>query len=408
MPHVTLHTPFKSKNFTVQNRFYKAAMSEILANENHAPTEIMVKLYRRWAQGQPGLLITGNVMIDRRALGEPRNVVVEDTRDIDMLTAWAEAGNQNGTQIWMQINHPGKQSPKSLSPHPVAPSAIPLTGNIASYFAPPRALTQEEIREIVQRFATTAAIAQEAGFAGVQIHAAHGYLISQFLSPHHNQRTDEYGGSLENRMRFLEEVYEAIRQKTGQDFPIGIKLNSADFQQGGFSEEESMQVMKKMEDIGIDLIEISGGNYESPKMMQGTKRTQEREAYFLDFAERVRKLLKTPLVVTGGFRTEKAMQEALESGATDLVGLARPFALNPDLPKAIAKGTYRPIFVNPMQTRRSLSDKNTKSLLALFWYQQQFLLIGKGKKPDLYLSPIKVIFKSFLRNGWNIFNFRRG
>ena len=274
--------------------------------------------------------------------------------------------------------------------------------------APPRALTQEEIREIVQRFATTAAIAQEAGFAGVQIHAAHGYLISQFLSPHHNQRTDEYGGSLENRMRFLEEVYEAIRQKTGPDFPIGIKLNSADFQQGGFSEEESMQVMKKMEDIGIDLIEISGGNYESPKMMQGTKRTQEREAYFLDFAERVRKLLKTPLVVTGGFRTEKAMQEALESGATDLVGLARPFALNPDLPKAIAKGTYRPIFINPMQTRRSLSDKNTKSLLALFWYQQQFLLIGKGKKPDLYLSPIKVIFKSFLRNGWNIFNFRRG
>ena len=186
------------------------------------------------------------------------------------------------------------------------------------------------------------------------------------------------------------------------------KINSADFQQGGFSEEESMQVMKKMEDIGIDLIEISGGNYESPKMMQGTKRTQEREAYFLDFAERVRKLLKTPLVVTGGFRTEKAMQEALESGATDLVGLARPFALNPDLPKAIAKGTYRPIFINPMQTRRSLSDKNTKSLLALFWYQQQFLLIGKGKKPDLYLSPIKVIFKSFLRNGWNIFNFRRG
>lgn len=408
MTYLTLHTPFKSKNFTLQNRFYKAAMSETLATKDHAPSELMINLYRRWAQGQPGLLITGNVMIDRRALGEPGNVVIEDTRDIEILTAWAEAGNQNGTQIWMQINHPGKQSPKSLSPHPVAPSAIPLTGDIASFFAPPRALTQEEIREIVHRFATTAVIAQQAGFSGVQIHAAHGYLISQFLSPYHNQRTDEYGGSLENRMRFLVEIYDAIRQKTGSNFPIGIKLNSADFQQGGFSEEESMQVMKKMDDIGIDLIEISGGNYESPKMMQGTKRTLEREAYFLDFAEKVRKLLKTPLVVTGGFRTEKAMQEALESGATDLIGLARPFALNPNLPKEIAKGTYRPTFINPIQTGWSLLDKNIKSLLALSWYQEQFLLISKGKKPDLYLSPLKVIFKAFLRNGWSIFNFRRG
>ena len=157
----------------------------------------------------------------------------------------------------MQINHPGKQSPKSLSKEPVAPSAIPLSGGVAVAFNPPRALTEEEILDLIKRFGNTARIAK-AGFTGVQIHSAHGYLVNQFLSPHHNQREDQWGGNAENRMRFLMEVYHEMRRQVGDDFPIGIKLNSADFQRGGFTEEESMQVLKTIDEAGIDLIEISG------------------------------------------------------------------------------------------------------------------------------------------------------
>lgn len=196
----------------------------------------IVNLYRRWSRGGAGLLMTGNVMIDRNALGEPGNIVIEDERDLPMLKRWAQAGTQVNTELWMQINHPGKQSPKSLSKQPVAPSAIPLSGGIEGAFNPPRALTEEEILDLIKRFVNTARIAKKAGFTGVQIHAAHGYLINQFLSPHHNQRNDQWGGNAENRMRFLMEVYREMRRQVGENFPIAIKLNSADFQRGGFTE----------------------------------------------------------------------------------------------------------------------------------------------------------------------------
>ncbi len=145
----------------------------------------------------------------------------------------------------MQINHPGKQSPKTLSKNPVAPSAIPLTGDIKDFFNKPRELTSGEIWQLIKRFGNAARIAKKAGFTGVQIHAAHGYLINQFLSPHHNQRQDEWGGDLDGRMKFLIETYYEIRKQVGEEFPIGLKLNSADFQRGGFTEEESMKVLKK-------------------------------------------------------------------------------------------------------------------------------------------------------------------
>lgn len=235
----------RSTTFTVKNRFYKAAMSETMATKSNNPTEELVKLYGRWAQGGAGLLMTGNVMIDREALGEPGNVVIEDERDLDILKRWAKSGTQNGTQLWMQINHPGKQSPKTLSKNPVAPSAIPLTGDIKDFFNKPRELTSDEIWQLIKRFGNAARIAKKAGFTGVQIHAAHGYLINQFLSPHHNQRQDEWGGDLNGRMKFLIETYYEIRKQVGEKFPIGLKLNSADFQRGGFTEEESMKVLKK-------------------------------------------------------------------------------------------------------------------------------------------------------------------
>ena len=198
----------------------------------------------------------------------------------------AAAGTKNGTQLWMQINHPGKQSPKGLNKETVSPSAIPFKKDMAAFFSTPRELTEAEIQDIIQRYARTAAVAKKAGFSGVQIHGAHGYLVSQFLSGHHNTRTDQWGGNPENRRRFVLSVFEAMRAAVGNEFPIGIKLNSADFQRGGFTEEESLDVIRALSAAGIDLIEVSGGTYEAP-VMSGTKKmevkdsTRQREAYLL-------------------------------------------------------------------------------------------------------------------------------
>lgn len=213
-----LETKLETKNFMSKNRFYKASMSETLGNRYNSPTKNIVNLYSRWSNGGSGILMTGNVMVDRNALGEPGNIVIEDERDITLLKNWAKVGTQNNNHLWMQINHPGKQSPKNLSKEPVAPSSIPVGENLSNVFNHPRALKHDEILGIIKRFGNTAYIAKKAGFTGVQIHAAHGYLINQFLSPYHNKRNDAWGGSLENRMRFLMEVYHEIRRVQVKNF----------------------------------------------------------------------------------------------------------------------------------------------------------------------------------------------
>ncbi|MDL0431599.1 NADH:flavin oxidoreductase/NADH oxidase family protein [Marinobacter sp. TBZ242] len=376
-----LSQPLTLKNGAViPNRFAKSAMSETLGTMDNRVTKELPRLYRTWAEGGVGLSITGNVMIDRRHIGEPGNVVLEDERDFSLLQEWAREGARNGCQLWMQLNHPGKQSPKMLNKAPVSPSAVPFRKELQAMFATPRALEASEIEEIIQRFATSAAIAEKAGFSGVQIHGAHGYLVSQFLSPHHNQREDEWGGSPEKRMRFVVEVYKAIRVATGQRFAVGIKLNSADFQRGGFTEEESLGVIDTLAGLGIDLVEISGGNYENPAMAKGNKAsTVAREAYFLEFAEKVRKRVDVPLMVTGGFRTELGMAEALASGATDLVGLARPLAVEPDFPKRIMEGQAFTSSVRPIRTGIRMIDD--MALMEVSWYTRQLGRMGKGKAP---------------------------
>ncbi|WMT38964.1 NADH:flavin oxidoreductase/NADH oxidase family protein [Paenibacillus sp. D2_2] len=394
---------------TIKNRFYKAAMSENFASKDHKPTQSLITLYETWANGGAGLVVTGNVMIDRKALGEPGNVVVEDETNLDMLKKWATAGTKNGTHLWMQLNHPGKQSPKTVSIQPLAPSAIPLTGNLKNLFNQPRALTESEIKDIITRFGTAAKIAKKAGFTGVQIHAAHGYLINQFLSPYHNQRTDQWGGSIENRMRFLVEIYYAIRNQVGDNFPIGLKLNSADFQRGGFTEEESMQVLQKTSEIGIDLIEISGGNYENPKMFiaDASDRTKKREAYFLDYAAKARQLISVPLVVTGGFKSEEGMTEAIASGAIDMVGIGKAFTLVPDLPNQIFQGKYNTVQIQPIRTGVKWVDSKA-AMLEIGWYEQQLERISKGKRPNPDYSVWLSLIKYFMANGFSAFQKRRG
>ena len=250
------------------------------------------------------MLITGNVMIDPGGKGEPGNVVIVDDRYLAELRAWAEAGQAHGARMWMQINHAGRQSPRRLSREPVAPSAVPMRG-FAGVFAKPRALTADEIEALIARFAVVARVARDAGFAGVQVHAAHGYLISQFLSARTNHRDDAWGGDAERRSRFLLAIVRAIRAAVGPAFPIGVKLNSADFQRGGFTIEESMDVARALDAAGIDLLEVSGGNYEAPAMAgSGDQRqsSRDREAYFLDYARQIRTVTKVPILLTGGMR----------------------------------------------------------------------------------------------------------
>ena len=393
-----LFQPFTFPNgMTAKNRFFKSAMEEQLA-QNSQPTPQLVHLYHTWAKGGAGVLVTGNVMVAENGKGSINDVVLSDERSMAVLQRWAQAGKQNDTLIIMQINHAGKQSPKAVNHEPVAPSAVPLLG-MDGFINPPRALKSDEIEALVQSFVRTAQLAEQAGFSGVQIHAAHGYLISQFLSPHHNRREDEWGGSLANRMNFLLKIYQGIRANVGKDFLVGIKLNSADFQKGGFDESESIQVVQKLSELGIDFIEISGGNYESPQMLSEKSSTRQREAFFIDYAEKARTVSRVPLIITGGFRSEQAMNEALQSGHLDMVGVARPFALMPDLPNQIQNGHYQTVTTERIKTGFRPVDNKVGAVLEMDWYMAQMALIGQGKSPDPKLSPWKVLLKTLWQNG---------
>lgn len=376
----------------LSNRIAKSAMSENLSNKYHEPTPCLIKAYKKWGQSGAGLLITGNIMIDSTAIGEPRNVVVEDRKNFNLLKEWAKTVEDTGTHLWPQINHPGRQAMEPINADLVAPSAVPLTygGRRKAPKKIPRALKEDEILKLIQAFANTASILKDAGFTGVQIHGAHGYLVSQFLSPHANIREDKWGGSLANRARFVIEVYRAIRERVGSDFPIGIKLNSADFQKGGFSEDESMEVVKILSAEGIDLIEISGGTYEAPAMMGKKKKsTRKREAYFIDYIEKARKITNTPLMLTGGFRTVSVMEEALDANQLDVIGIARPFAVLPNLPNEIFNNSRKDITT----TSRKVGVKALDSNLDIIWYEYQIKRLGEGKEPNPKLSGWVVIFR---------------
>ncbi|WP_022978252.1 NADH:flavin oxidoreductase/NADH oxidase family protein [Nevskia ramosa] len=395
---------------TLRNRLAKASMSEALATYANQPTPKLVELYRRWAASGIGLLITGNVMIDRRALGEPGNVVIEDETDLPLLRQWASAATDQGAAIWVQLNHPGKQATKGLNAGTLAPSAVPFRADMQALFETPRAATQAEIEDIIQRFGRSAAICKKAGFSGVQIHGAHGYLVGQFLSPHHNRRDDRWGGSAEKRRRFVLAVYAEIRKQVGADFPVGIKLNSADFQRGGFSEEESLATMQALVDAGIDLIEISGGTYEDPAMSGALPPAQKastaaREAYFLDFAEKARASLKVTLMVTGGFRSAAGMNAALRSGALDVIGLARLLAIDPDAPAALLRGQDSPQQVRPIKTGIPPIDR--MGVMEIFWYSLQLRRIADGGDPRPGESGLWAFLKAVTKSGWGTFQTRR-
>ncbi len=383
---------------TLPNRIGKSAMSEQLADTRNRPTGGLVRLYREWALGGSGLLVTGNVMVDPTALGEPRNVAVPSAPDPAAYAPWAASTAGTDARLWVQLNHPGRQSPRFLSRTPVAPSAVPFAARgLRSVFGAPRAFTGAEIEALVRRFAESAAAFVAAGFHGVQVHGAHGYLVSQFLSPLTNLRTDEWGGDPVRRRRFLLEVVRATRAAIGPAVPLSVKLNSADFQRGGFTEDESLAVVRELGAAGLDLLEVSGGTYERAVMVEGTRgSTARREAYFLDYAARARRVTDVPLMVTGGFTTPRGMVEALGSGALDVIGLGRPLCLTPDLPRRLLDGAGAAERGCP-KTGVRMAD----SWLEIQWHTQQLHRLAGGLPADPGRGAARSLASALVRDPLN-------
>ena len=384
-------------------------MTEGLATPQGLPSPELNRLYGLWSDGGAGILLSGNIQVDKDHLERPGNVIVDSAPNNEMqaaLASWAEAGTRNGNHFWAQISHAGRQTQTNVNKQPKAPSAVTV-GLPGGQFGKPVALTESEIVDLVDRFGICAKACQEAGFTGVQVHSAHGYLLSQFLSPRTNLRDDRYGGSLENRARMLLEVVEAIRSAVGPSFPIAVKLNSADFQKGGFEFADSIQVAKWLEAASVDLIEISGGTYEQPQLLgvEGMEEVAEqdvrestiaREAYFVDFALAMQQEVSIPLMVTGGFRLKSAMEEALQNGA-DVIGIGRPMCVMTDapnrlmsdldeLPRYESELTFFPSwleFLNRFKALRALSTFGVQ-----FWFYAQLELLGQTGSTQPNMSTI--------------------
>ena len=376
-----LFTPITLPNgTTIKNRFFKSAMSEGMGTRDFQPKKNIATLYKRWAEGGTGLIITGNIMVDPKGTAEPGNIVFDKNSNMEILKNWANQGQQHGAKVMVQLNHPGKQAPKTVSKQTVAPSAVPLGNGLNKLFSTPRALTTSEVEELVQKFVTSAKVAKEAGFSGVQIHAAHGYLISQFLSPHDNRRTDKYGGSLENRMRFLKEIYLGMREELGKDFTIGIKINSTDFKEDGLTEEDSLKTIIELANLGLDFVEISGGTYERPAMMGATSKSTN-QVFFAEYSKKLKQKIEIPVVVTGGIRSINAMNTLLNDNTTDFIGIARPLTIDPNIPNKIKQGTYTIVETTRVSTGVKKLDKIFGSLLGIVYYQVLMQNISKGKEP---------------------------
>jgi len=386
---------------TLPNRIAKAAMSEHLASSRQEPTRALNQLYERWSLGGTGLVITGNVMVDARHLEANTNVVIAGAPNLERFSAWAQAGTRGGNALFMQLNHPGRQTPRHVNPTPMAPSAVPPVNLFrrASAFGQPRAMTEADIQQVIEAFAKAAAFAQRAGFSGVQVHGAHGYLVSQFLSPLTNRREDAWGGSLENRARFGRAVLAAIRAAVGPAFPVAIKLNSADFQRGGFSEDESIRVLQMLQEDGVDLVEISGGSYESRVMLD---KVSEREAFFLDYARKARAAVSIPLMVTGGFRSRAVMEQALASGALDVVGIARPFTHNPDLGRDLCTGRIARAEDPPSMPGLARLGGTSEAMMSV----AQMALLSKGKDPVRGVS-LRAIFGALVQEAESLLRRKR-
>ncbi|MDH4581227.1 NADH:flavin oxidoreductase/NADH oxidase family protein [Pseudomonas sp. BN415] len=389
-------SPFQSLQLpngaVIPNRIAKAAMEENLANQDQTPSDPLLRLYRAWAEGGAGLLLTGNVMVDARAMTGPGGVVLEEGQRLERFREWARIGRARGAQFWMQINHPGRQMQANLGQPTVAPSAVALDmGGLSKLFPVPKALDEVEIAALIQRFARTAALAEQAGFSGVQVHAAHGYLLSQFLSPLSNRREDRWGGSIENRARLLLEVVKAVRAAVSPGFCVAVKLNSADFQRGGFEPSDARQVVLWLSELSVDLVELSGGSYEAPAMQGDARdgRTLAREAYFLEFAQEIAAIATVPVMVTGGIRRLPVVEQVLAGGVA-MAGIATALAVNPALPGLWQAGqSQASADLPPIRWKR----KAFAALAYMSLVKLQMQRLARGHQPDPNASPLRALLQ---------------
>jgi 2,4-dienoyl-CoA reductase-like NADH-dependent reductase (Old Yellow Enzyme family) len=363
----------------IKNRIVKAAMSDGLADSRNHATEQHCRLYRRWSEGGAGLLIVGEVQVDHRHLERPGNISLDRPGGVKALRAMTAAGTIAGNHFWAQLGQAGALTFPEINSAPLAPSSVPVGGN------QPQAMTESDILNLITCYADAAAISREVGFTGIEIHAAHGFLLSKFLSPRFNQRGDEWGGSLENRTRLLLEIVRTVRNKVGDDYPVAVKLNASDFQEGGFSFAESQKVARWLDSEHIDLLAISGRAHKSDDDAEPDRETSTGnlagEAYFLDYASTIKKTINTPVMVTGGFRTRSGIMDALEHGI-DLIGLARPLVVDAELPRKLLAGTTETC---PRVEERFSTDLSFGAATA--WFQMQIIRMGNEMEVDLSITP---------------------
>ncbi|OAP56639.1 hypothetical protein AYL99_08751 [Fonsecaea erecta] len=369
----------------LKNRIGKAAMEEKMSDvQRHCqPSPGLLKLYTTWGQGGAGLILSGNIMIDPTALSSPGDVLLApDVGPLDesRWREWIQATRGGGAQFWFQLNHPGRQIKKGAGLPVYAPSAVRLEmGSLSNRFDTPIAMTDEQIHDVINRFTWAATKAEQLGVDGVEIHAAHGYLISQFLSPLSNKRTDQWGGSLENRARLLFEVVRSVRARVSPQFGVGVKINTADFQRGGFDVDDLFWVARQLNSYQLDLLEISGGSYESPVMATGVASTSSRrEAYFLHVAAQLKDIAQMPLMVTGGISRRAIVDDVVGTGTRLIAGVGTALGLIPDLPNRWARGE------DPAPTLSSRSRILPKPLAAAAKtssVQVGFHMIGRGWRP---------------------------
>lgn len=372
---LTLFQPFTLPGGVVlKNRVIKAAMSDSLGDGRGNPTDTQVRLYQRWAEGGAAAMIIGEVQCSPLFAEKPGNLVLTADAELEKFRALAASVASHGAQLWCQLGHAGAMAHPPIS-KPKGPSAIDVPGLSCD------ALKIDEIRALPAEFARTAALANQLGFGGVQIHSAHGFLLSQFLSPLFNQRNDEYGGSIESRMRLLIEVIRAVRDAVDTQFVVSVKLNATDQLEGGFAEDEALQVIHALDKLNIDFIDISGGTY-----FPGAPSSSDRIGsgpYFVEFANRARAITSKPLMVTGGFKTCEHAEAAVSTSAADMIGLARALVLEPALPSKWQRDSmFKPNFP-------SFESPPEGGITA--WYTMRLTQIGEERENQDDLALLAAI-----------------
>lgn len=331
-----LFSPIQVGSVQISNRFVRSATHDFLAEGDGSVSARQLELYKNLGQGGVGLVITGHAYVHKTGKASPRQLAVDEDKFIPGLSQLAATVHEAAAKIFLQLSHAGRQTNEKIcGTQPVAPSPV----YEPTYKVMPRELSENEIEEIIQAFVMAAWRAKQAGFDGIQLHCAHGYLLSSFLSPYTNRRQDQWGGNLENRIRVIEQILTRIKKSVGGDFPVITKLNSTDYLPGGLQIEEAIEVASRLEKIGLDGIEVSGGSAESGRGSMWTGlRNKEDEGYFVAAAAQIKRVVNIPVIGLGGLRSLEVMEKMVSTGQVDLVAMSRPFIREPDLVTKFAQG----------------------------------------------------------------------